>query len=50
MELGEGGVEPYGPTYGVAPGDGAMVYVPLYFPPALAKEYLMLSPVFRLRD
>jgi enoyl-CoA hydratase len=49
LSLGEG-TEPYGPRYGVAPGDGAMVYVPMYLPPALAKEYLMLSPVFTGRE
>ena len=49
LGLGEG-TEPYGPHYGVAPGDGAMAYVPLYLPPALAKEYLMLSPVFTARE
>ncbi|MEV0128481.1 enoyl-CoA hydratase/isomerase family protein [Dactylosporangium sp. NPDC050688] len=50
LSLGEGGVEPYGPRYGVAPGDGGMVYVPLYMAPPLAKEYLMLSPVVTGRE
>jgi enoyl-CoA hydratase/carnithine racemase len=50
VHLALGEVEPYGPTYGMGPGDGGLVYVPLYMAPPLAKEYLMLSPVLHARE
>jgi enoyl-CoA hydratase/carnithine racemase len=48
--LGVGEVEPYGPPYGMVPGDGGMALVPLYMTPAKAKEYLMLATEYRARD
>jgi enoyl-CoA hydratase/carnithine racemase len=44
--LGMGEVEPYGPRWGMVPGDGGTAMAPLYFSPPLAKEYLMLGREF----
>jgi enoyl-CoA hydratase len=35
---------------GVVPGDGGSVFVPLYFSPALAKEYLFLAKPYTAAD
>jgi len=43
MHMGMGEVQPYGPPYGIVPGDGGLALVPLHFSPAKAKEYLMLA-------
>ncbi len=43
MHMGMGEVAPYGPPYGIVPGDGGLSLVPLYLTPAKAKEYLMLA-------
>jgi enoyl-CoA hydratase len=43
MHMGMAEVEPYGPPYGIVPGDGGLSLVPLYLSPAKAKEYLMLA-------
>lgn len=43
MHMGMAEVEPYGPSYGIVPGDGGFVNAPLYMTPAKAKEYLMLA-------
>jgi enoyl-CoA hydratase len=43
MHMGMAEVEPYGPPYGIVPGDGGLSLVPLYLTPAKAKEYLMLA-------
>lgn len=39
-----------GLPFGVAPGDGGGALVPLFLPPTLAKEYLMLGRVHTARD
>jgi enoyl-CoA hydratase/carnithine racemase len=44
--LAMGELEPYGPRYGIVPGDGGMATVPLFMAPTLVKEYLMLGRVF----
>lgn len=44
LHLGMGTVKPYGPPYGLVPGDGGAALVPLFMTPTKAKEYLMLSP------
>jgi enoyl-CoA hydratase len=36
----------YGPSYGIAPGDGGAALLPLHMPPAKAKEYLMLGKTY----
>ena len=41
--LGMGEMAPYGPRWGMVPGDGGAALAPLYFSPPLAKEYLMLG-------
>jgi enoyl-CoA hydratase/carnithine racemase len=46
MHLGMGEVEPYGPPYGIVPGDGGAALAPLYMTPARAKEYLMLARAY----
>lgn len=43
IHMGMGEVEPYGPPYGIVPGDGGLAVVPLYMTPAKCKEYLMLA-------
>lgn len=43
MHMGMGEVAPYGPPYGIVPGDGGFATVPLYMSPAKSKEYLMLA-------
>jgi len=43
MHMGMAEVEPFGPPYGIVPGDGGAALVPLYMTPAKAKEYLMLA-------
>jgi enoyl-CoA hydratase len=48
--LGMGETEPYGPRWGMVPGDGGAALAPLYFSPALAKEYLMLARVYTGRE
>ena len=37
------GENPPGPEFGIVPGDGGCALVPLYMPPPLAKEFLMLG-------
>jgi enoyl-CoA hydratase/carnithine racemase len=50
MHLGIGHVErdgeTIGPDYGIVPGDGGCSLVPMYMPPALAKESLLLAREF----
>jgi enoyl-CoA hydratase len=46
MHVGMGEVEPYGPPYGIVPGDGGAALAPLYMTPAKAKEYLMLAKAY----
>ena len=46
MHMGMGEVEPFGPPYGIVPGDGGAALVPLYMTPARAKEYLMLARAY----
>ena len=46
MHMGMGEVEPYGPPYGIVPGDGGAALAPLYMTPARAKEYLMLAKAY----
>jgi enoyl-CoA hydratase len=42
---------PYGkPDFGFVPGDGGSVFVPLYMPPPMAKEYLMLARTWSPRE
>jgi enoyl-CoA hydratase len=54
VHMGMGETEPYHWTTGVVPGDGGVSLVPLFLPPALAKEFLLLarplsaSELFRL--
>lgn len=43
MHMAMGDMEPYGPTYGLVPGDGGAAFVPMHMAPAMAKEYLMLG-------
>lgn len=50
MHMGLGEVQPYGPTFSLVPGDGGAVFAPLQMPPALAKEYLMLSTEYCAAD
>ena len=46
MHMGMGEVAPFGPPYGIVPGDGGAALVPLYMTPARAKEYLMLARAY----
>jgi enoyl-CoA hydratase/carnithine racemase len=47
LGMGEGEYFPLGrPDSGTAPGDGGNVFVPLYMPPPLAREYLWLAKQF----
>lgn len=48
MSMGD--AAPYGPRYGIVPGDGGLGLVPLFLPPTLAKEYLMLGREFRASE
>jgi enoyl-CoA hydratase len=48
--LGMGEIEPYGPRWGMVPGDGGAALAPLYFSPPLAKEYLMLGRTYTGRE
>jgi enoyl-CoA hydratase/carnithine racemase len=48
--LGMGRWEPAGPPFGLVPGDGGVALIPLYFPPPLAKEFLMLGKGFTARE
>lgn len=50
MHMGMGEVAPFGPPYGVVPGDGGAALVPLYMTPARAKEYLMLAREYSARE
>lgn len=50
VHMGMGETEPYHWTTGVVPGDGGVSLVPLFLPPALAKEFLMLARPFSARD
>lgn len=53
MHLGMGEVPEGGPNFGVVPGDGGAALVPLFMPPTMAKEYLMLAKRYKaseLRD
>jgi enoyl-CoA hydratase len=50
IHLALGEIEPYGSRYGIVPGDGGMVTVPLFMSPTLAKEYLMLGRVFTAQE
>lgn len=53
MHLGMGEVPEGGPSFGVVPGDGGAALVPLFMPPTMAKEYLMLAKRYKaseLRD
>ena len=46
VHMGMGETEPYHWTTGVVPGDGGVSLVPLFLPPPLAKEFLMLARPF----
>jgi enoyl-CoA hydratase len=48
--LGMAEVPPYGPRWGMVPGDGGAALAPLYFSPPLAKEYLMLAKTYTGRE
>lgn len=49
--MGMGEFPNVGPAeFGLLPGDGGTSLIPLFFSPALAKEYLMLSRPFRAAD
>jgi enoyl-CoA hydratase/carnithine racemase len=50
FHLGMGEIGEYGPEFGVVPGDGGCALIPLFMPPALAKEYLLLGRQFRAAD
>jgi enoyl-CoA hydratase len=50
MHMGMAEVEPYGPPYGIVPGDGGLALVPLYLTPAKAKEYLMLAKEYSAEE
>lgn len=50
FHLGMGEIGEYGPEFGVVPGDGGCALIPLFMPPALAKEYLFLGRQFRAAD
>jgi enoyl-CoA hydratase len=41
---------PWGPPYGIVPGDGGAALVPLYMSPPKAKEYLMLAKEYSGAD
>lgn len=44
--LGVGEIEGVGAEFSVVPGDGGTALIPLFLPPALAKEALLLARVF----
>lgn len=46
MHMAMGEILPYGPPYGLVPGDGGAAFVPAHMSPAMAKEYLMLGREF----
>lgn len=48
--LAMGEAAPYGPRYGIVPGDGGLALAPLFFSPQLAKEYLMLGKEYVAAD
>ncbi len=48
--LAMGEMAPWGPRFGMVPGDGGMAFAPIYFAPPIAKEYLMLGREFTGRD
>jgi enoyl-CoA hydratase/carnithine racemase len=50
MHLGMGEVKPVGPPFGIVPGDGGVSLIPLYMPPPLAKEYLMLAKEYTAKE
>jgi enoyl-CoA hydratase len=50
MHMAMGEMAPYGPPYGIVPGDGGAAFAPLYLSPAMAKEYLMLGREFTAED
>jgi enoyl-CoA hydratase/carnithine racemase len=50
FHLGMGEIGDYGPPFGVVPGDGGCALIPLFMPPALAKEYLLLGRQFRAAE
>jgi enoyl-CoA hydratase/carnithine racemase len=50
MHMGMAEVEPFGPPFGIVPGDGGTALVPLYMTPAKAKEYLMLAKAYSARE
>lgn len=50
IHLALGEVEPYGSRYGIVPGDGGAVNLPLFMAPTLVKEYLMLGRVFTAQE
>ncbi|MBI4183867.1 MAG: enoyl-CoA hydratase/isomerase family protein [Proteobacteria bacterium] len=48
--MGAGEVEGYGAEFSVVPGDGGTVLIPMFLPPALAKEALFLARSFTARE
>lgn len=48
--MAAGEVEGYGAEFSVVPGDGGTVHIPLFLPPALAKEALLLARSFTARE
>jgi enoyl-CoA hydratase/carnithine racemase len=43
-------LEPFGAPFGIVPGDGGMALAPLFLPPPVVKEYLMLRRTFTCRE
>ena len=50
IHMGMGETEEGGPAFGIVPGDGGGALAPLFFPPTLAKEFLMLGKRFTAQD
>lgn len=48
--MGMGEIEGLGAEYGFVTGDGGSALVPLYMPPPLAKEFLMLAKPYTAED
>ncbi len=48
--MAAGEVEGYGAEFSVVPGDGGTALIPMFLPPALAKEALLLARSFTARE
>lgn len=48
--MGAGEIEGVGAEFSVVPGDGGTALIPLFLPPALAKEALLLARVFSAEE